>query len=262
MIREPAVSGLFYPDEPETLRQDIRGYLADVSPSRGMPKAIIAPHAGYIYSGPVAASVYARLMTGGDEIRRVVLLGPSHRVPFSGLAVPDSTHFRTPLGSIPLDRTAIAQLKRLDQVISLDAAHEHEHSLEVQLPFLQLILGDFTLIPLVVGDASSEKVAEVLESLWGGTETLIVISSDLSHYHDYATAKKMDRATSDAIVSLHPEKLEYEDACGRIPVKGLLLQAKRLGLKAEVVDLRSSGDTSGDKSRVVGYGAYAFNEPA
>jgi hypothetical protein len=166
--------------------------------------------------------------------------------------------FRTPLGDIPVDRQAVEELEALPQVRRLEAAHAQEHSLEVQLPFLQTVLRAFKLIPLVVGDASGEQVAEVLARVWGGDETLIVISSDLSHYHDYLTAQRMDRATSDAIVSLHPERLDYEDACGRIPVQGLLLEAKRLGLQGELIDLRNSGDTAGSKDQVVGYGAYAF----
>jgi AmmeMemoRadiSam system protein B len=261
-IREPAVAGLFYPEDAQSLRQEIEAMLANVLPSADVPKAIIVPHAGYIYSGPVAASVYARLKSAHGRISRVVLLGPSHRVPFSGLAVPNTDQFLTPLGSIPIDRDAIDSLAGFPQVVNLDAAHEYEHSLEVQLPFLQMTLGDFTLVPIVVGDVDGNKVAEVLDRLWGGEETLIVISSDLSHYQDYVTAQKMDRVTSDAIVSLHPDDLGYEDACGRIPVKGLLLQAKRLGLEGEIVDLRNSGDTCGDKRRVVGYGAYAFTNSA
>ncbi len=260
-IREPAVAGLFYPEDAQSLSQEIEELLANVSSSAELPKAIIVPHAGYIYSGPVAASVYARLKPAHGRIRRVVLLGPSHRVPFSGLAVPNADQFLTPLGSISIDRDAIESLAGLSQVVTLDAAHEYEHSLEVQLPFLQKTLEEFSLVPIVVGDVDGEKVAEVLERLWGGEETLIVISSDLSHYQDYVTAQKMDRATSDAIVGLHPDDLGYEDACGRIPVKGLLLQAKHLGLEGEVVDLRNSGDTGGDKRRVVGYGAYAFTSP-
>lgn len=260
-IREPAVAGLFYPEDAQGLRREIEALLANVLPSADVPKAIIVPHAGYIYSGPVAASVYARLKAAHGRIRRVVLLGPSHRVPFSGLAVPSADQFLTPLGSISIDRGAIDSLAGVPQVVTLDAAHEYEHSLEVQLPFLQMTLGEFSLVPIVVGDVGDKKVAEVLDRLWGGEETLVVISSDLSHYQDYVTAQKMDRVTSDAIVSLHPEDLGYEDACGRIPVKGLLLQAKRLGLEGEIVDLRNSGDTCGDKRRVVGYGAYAFNEP-
>ena len=258
-IRQPAVSGLFYPDDPETLRQSVSGFLAQAKRvEREPPKAIIVPHAGYIYSGPVAASAYARLAAGADTIRRVVLLGPSHRVPFYGLALCGDSSYRTPLGDIPIDQASEKELLELPQVVKLDAAHVNEHSLEVQLPFLQFLLDDFELVPLVVGDAESEQVAEVLERLWGGPETLIVISSDLSHYHDYATAQEMDRATSAAIVGLHPEQLGYEDACGRIPVAGLLRLARQRGLEGELLDLRNSGDTAGDRQRVVGYGAYAF----
>ena len=261
-IREPAVCGLFYPDEPETLRRTVNGFLSMVAMEEEVPpKAIIVPHAGYVYSGPVAASVYVRLKGAHDKIRRVVLLGPSHRVPLNGLAVSSAAAFRTPLGDIPIAQQATEEILSLSQVVKLDSAHASEHSLEVQLPFLQLVLDEFELVPLVVGDASGEDVAEVLQRLWGGPETLIVISSDLSHYQDYATAQRMDRVTSDSIVSLHPERLGYEDACGRIPVAGLLLQAKRLGLRGEVIDLRNSGDTAGDKQRVVGYGAYAFTTP-
>ncbi len=261
-VRQPAVSGLFYPDDPETLRRDIAEFLAEAPSQEGeLPKAIIVPHAGYIYSGPVAASVYARLARGRDSIERVVLLGPSHRVPFYGLAATGAASYRTPLGDIPIDQPSLERVLELPQVVKLDAAHTNEHSLEVQLPFLQLLLDHFELVPLVVGDASADEVAEVLERLWGGPETLIVISSDLSHYHDYATAQRMDRATSESIVSLHPEQLGYEDACGRIPVSGLLLLARQRGLQGELIDLRNSGDTAGDKLRVVGYGAYAFSSP-
>ena len=260
-IRQPAVSGLFYPDDPQSLRHDVNQYRAEVSGvDEAPPKAFIVPHAGYIYSGPVAASAFARLAKGHDRIRRVVLLGPSHRVPFYGLAVSGATRYRTPLGDIPIDQEWQRAVQGMPQVVTLDAAHANEHSLEVQLPFLQLLLDEFELVPLVVGDAEAGQVAEVLERLWGGAETLIVISSDLSHYHDYATAQRMDRATSDAIVGLHPEQLGYEDACGRIPVAGLLTLARQRGLEGVLLDLRNSGDTAGDKQRVVGYGAYAFSD--
>ncbi|PVV13035.1 MAG: AmmeMemoRadiSam system protein B [gamma proteobacterium symbiont of Ctena orbiculata] len=257
-IRKPAVSDLFYPGDEDSLQSMVSGYLDSVAESGNPPKAVIVPHAGYIYSGPIAASAYARLAAAAGRISRVVLLGSSHRVPFYGLASSEADYFRTPLGDIPIDRQALEALEALPQVVRLEAAHAQEHSLEVQLPFLQSVLQDFNLVPLVVGDASGEQVAEVLNRLWGGQETLIVISSDLSHYHDYATAQRMDRATSDAILTLHPERLGYEDACGRIPVQGLLLEAKRLGLQGELIDLRNSGDTAGSKEQVVGYGAYAF----
>jgi AmmeMemoRadiSam system protein B len=257
--RSPAVAGLFYPDDAGTLRAAVHTLLAATAPAAPAPKAIIAPHAGYVYSGPVAASIYASLIKARDRIRRVVLLGPAHRVAFDGLALSSATAFATPLGEIPLDTAATAQLLMLPQVRLLDAAHRDEHSLEVQLPFLQEVLDDFTLVPLLVGDTSPEEVSEVLDMLWGGEETLIVISSDLSHYHDYATARRLDAATSRAIEALRPQDIGYENACGRIPVGGLLLSARRHGLRAQTLDLRNSGDTAGPRDRVVGYGAYAFH---
>lgn len=257
-IRRPAVAGMFYPAEPEELRAMISGFVKEAKGAGPVPKAIIAPHAGYIYSGPIAASAYARLAPARGKIRRVVLLGPSHRVPFRGLASTSASSFVTPLGSIPIDREALAQIAELPQVQMLDAAHALEHSLEVQLPFLQEVLGEFKLVPLAVGEATAEQVSEVLEKLWGGPETLIVISSDLSHYNEYKVARKMDEATSRAIESLRPEDISYDQACGRIPVSGLLLAARKHGLKAKTVDLRSSGDTAGPRDEVVGYGAYLF----
>lgn len=258
--RMPAVAGLFYPDEPQALRRAVEGYLHAAAPVRdtGPIKAIIAPHAGYIYSGPIAASVYARLQGRRGAIRRVVLLGPSHRVPFSGLALPDADAFVTPLGTVPLDTAAMRAIRDLPQVQVRNAAHAAEHSLEVHLPFLQVVLGEFSLVPLVVGDASAEAVADVLARLWGGDETLFVVSSDLSHYHDYASARRRDAATSRAIEALRPEDIDYADACGRDPVNGLLRLAHDRGLHARTLDLRNSGDTAGTRDRVVGYGAYAF----
>ncbi len=256
-IRQPAVAGLFYPERPEELRRAVLGYL-DEAASGPAPKALIAPHAGYVYSGPVAASAYACLAAVRSSIRRVVLLGPSHRVPLRGIAVSDCAAFRTPLGDVPVDRAAVESLLDLPQVVRLEAAHAQEHSLEVHLPFLQLTLEHFELVPLVAGEASPDEVAEVLERLWGGPETLIVISSDLSHYHGYEPARRMDRATSQAIEALAPERIGYEDACGRVPISGLLRSARRHDLDATTVDLRNSGDTAGPRDRVVGYGAYLF----
>lgn len=258
--RQPAVAGMFYPDNPTVLRKMVQGFLDDADTSGPVPKAIIVPHAGYIYSGPVAASAYARLSQVREQIRRVILLGPSHRVPLMGLATSSADHFITPLGSIEIDREAVQSISSMPQVHKMDAAHAMEHSLEVHLPFLQMVLADFKLVPLVVGDATADQVDEVLESLWGGEETLIVISSDLSHYHDYLTAQKMDRRTSKAIESLAPEALGYEDACGRIPVSGLLRAAQKHKLHAQTLDLRNSGDTAGPRDQVVGYGAYIFLE--
>jgi AmmeMemoRadiSam system protein B len=263
------VAGAFYPSDPAELRSMVDGFLAkaqtdqpgivadsSVAAGHTAPKALIAPHAGYIYSGPVAASAYLRLAPLRGTITRVVLLGPSHCIAFRGLALCSADYFDTPLGRIPLDQTAQQALAGLPQVQVMDAAHALEHSLEVHLPFLQRVVGTFQLVPLVVGESRAEEVSEVLERLWGGTETLIVVSSDLSHYHDYATAQRMDRATSQAIERLRYEDLHYEGACGRTPVSGLLHYIRGHGGRMRTVDLRNSGDTAGPRNQVVGYGAY------
>jgi hypothetical protein len=257
-VRPPAVAGMFYPGDPAALDRAVRGYLAGVAVRGPAPKAMILPHAGYPYSGPVAASGHARLAEVRDTVTRVVLLGPAHRVPVSGLAVSTADSFATPLGEVPVDRESVGRILALPQVTAFDAAHRLEHSLEVHLPFLQEALAAFALVPLVVGDATTEEVAEVIEALWGGPETLILVSSDLSHYHDYDTARRLDTATSAAIEALTPDAIADHQACGRIPVKGLLRAAKHHGLTAETIDLRSSGDTAGPRGEVVGYGAYVF----
>ena len=250
-VRDPAVAGTFYTADSGELRRQVEGYLADVAPQEGpSPKAIIAPHAGYLYSGPIAAHAYARIRSAG--IRRVVLLGPAHRVLLRGVAASSASAWRTPLGDVPIDLTSGLPIN--------DAAHLEEHSLEVQLPFLQVVLGDFTLTPLVVGQASSSEIAGILGALWGGPETLIVISSDLSHYENYETAHQMDVAASQAIVSLDANGLHTANACGCIPITGLLELAKQKRMRAELIDLRNSGDTAGPRDQVVGYGAYAFYE--
>ena len=249
MIREPAVAGMFYPADSGELRRMIEGFLAAAEPGPH-PKAIIAPHAGYIYSGPIAASVYKRI--NPDGISRVVLIGPSHRVALRGLAASSAPAWRTPLGEVSVARPNFIQIS--------DAAHAQEHSLEVQVPFLQVVLGDFTLLPLVAGDASAEEVAEVLEKCWGGPETLIVVSSDLSHYESSETARAMDSAAAKAITALNPRGLDYDNACGLVPIAGLLNLAKKKKMRAELVDLRNSGDTAGSRDQVVGYGAFAFYE--
>lgn len=252
------VAGTFYPVQPAKLAAAVQGYLEAAATGAAAPKAIIAPHAGYIYSGPIAASAYARVAAARDVITRVVLLGPAHRLPFWGLALPSADSLATPLGEVPIDVEAVARISDLRQVHVLEAAHAAEHSLEVHLPFLQTVLSRFALVPLAVGEATPEEVGEVLDCLWGGPETLIVVSSDLSHYHDYETARRLDQATSRAIEQLRFEDIAYEQACGRIPINGLLHVARRLGLRASTIDLRSSGDTSGPRDRVVGYGAYVF----
>jgi AmmeMemoRadiSam system protein B len=259
-IREPAVAGLFYPDDPLLLQQQLDGFLAQEPRVKTVPKALIVPHAGYIYSGPVAASAYLQIASLREQIQRVVLLGPAHRVGFRGLAATSAQYFSTPLGMVRIDQQAMDDILMLPQVRVFDDAHREEHSLEVQLPFLQTVLKkDFGLIPLVVGEAQGDEVAEVLEKLWGGPETLLVISSDLSHYQDYETARRLDSATSTAIEQLNPQAIDYQQACGRNPVSGLLMAARHHHLKATTLDLRNSGDTAGGRDRVVGYGAYAFS---
>jgi AmmeMemoRadiSam system protein B len=261
-VRPVAVAGSFYPGEASALAAEVAAYLADAAPAAGarVPKAIIAPHAGYMYSGPIAASIYARLAPLRGRVRRVVLAGPAHRVYVRGAAVPASRAFASPLGVVELDTDAIANLKRLPFVEVSDRAHAMEHSLEVHLPFLQQVLGEFKLVPVVVGDASPEEMAQLFDALWGGDETRIVVSSDLSHYLTYDAARARDRETANAILALDPN-LAPEEACGAAPINGLLATARRRALVPELVDLRNSGDTAGDRSRVVGYGAFAFNAP-
>lgn len=259
--RAPAVAGLFYPGDATSLRKTVDSLLenAPAPDSKApLPKAIIAPHAGYPYSGPVAASAYAPLRTGGAPIRRVVLLGPAHRYSFRGLAAPSAGSFETPLGEVEVDGEAVAEIMDLPHVHILDEAHQDEHSLEVHLPFLQTILEEFTVVPLVVGVARPEEVEEVLRVLWGGPETLIVVSSDLSHYLPYDEAARVDEATAVAIEALRPEDIGAKQACGRTPMGGLLLRAREEEMSVERVDLRNSGDTAGSRDQVVGYGSFLF----
>ena len=292
--RPPAVAGSFYPADPARLALDLRHFLDEVKPARfPLPnplvkllanrlspqagkslvipegegageslrefhvKALIVPHAGYVYSGAIAASAYATLRPLSARIRRVVLLGPTHRVAVRGLALPAATTFSTPLGEIKLDTGAMHELARLPQVVVSDAVHAQEHSLEVQLPFMQTVLQDFKLVPLAVGDASAEEVAAVLEAVWGGVETLIVISSDLSHYLPAEVSRLVDRKTADEILKLHPLG-SHQQACGATPLNGLLLAARAHHLQPHLLDLRNSGDTAGPHDSVVGYAAFAF----
>jgi len=259
-VQPAVVAGYFYPADANQLRSEISRYLQQArSEATSVPKALIAPHAGYVYSGPVAGSAYAQLGSLRNKVSRVVILAPAHRVAFSGIAQSSAIAFRTPLGEIEVDLDALESIADLPQVQQRDDAFRNEHSIEVHLPFLQQTLDAFKIVPLLVGDAIPAQVDEILERLWGGSETLIVISSDLSHYLSYEDAKKMDREASLAIESLNPGHLSYHHACGRIPVSGLLLAARRHQLKVKTLDLRNSGDTSGGRDRVVGYGAYALS---
>jgi AmmeMemoRadiSam system protein B len=260
--RQPAVAGYFYPSEARELGATIDRLLAEAigagAPGAPPPKAIIAPHAGYIYSGPVAARAYAMLAAGRGSVRRAVVVGPAHYVWVEGVAAPSSAAFQTPLGALPVDRSAIETLRGRPSVEIADAPHVREHALEVQLPFLQRVLGDVQIVPLLVGEARPEDVAAVLARLWGGGETVIVVSSDLSHYHDADTARRRDAATADAIERGDGSRIGPEDACGFLPISGLLVETRARGLDAQRLDLRNSGDTAGPEDRVVGYGAWAF----
>ena len=260
-VRPAAVAGTFYPGTTGELDASVQYYLSRAeAPGGPVPKAIIAPHAGYIYSGPVAATAYARIAPARETINRVVLLGPCHRVPVRGLAASGADSFATPLGQVPVDKKAIERILVLPQVQVFDATHGQEHSLEVHLPFLQVVLEKFTLVPLVVGEASAEQVAEVIDLLWGGPETLLVVSSDLSHYHGYDEARRLDAATCQAVEALDASRIGRDQACGRTPMGGLLTLARRNGMTVSTVDLRNSGDTAGPRDKVVGYGSWIFFE--
>lgn len=259
VTRPAAVAGMFYPGSPEALRDDVREFLAEAGPGDGVaPKVLIVPHAGYVYSGSTAARAYAALRRIAAQVRRVVLIGPAHRVAVRGVAIPSVDRFETPLGAVDLDRAVLDALAAEPHVVRSDRAHATEHALEVQLPFLQEVLEDFTLVPLVVGDATPEEVAGVLERAWGGPETLIVVSSDLSHYLPYDAARRADAATLAQVLALGPE-LDHEQACGATPINALMLVARRRRLRPRLLAACSSGDTAGDRDRVVGYASVAFS---
>ena len=260
-IRPPAAAGLFYAGDPRRLQATVSELLGSVPRSTNvMPMALIAPHAGYVYSGRVAAQAFATLCEAGQSVKRVVLIGPAHFVPVRGIAAPTVDAFETPLGRVPVDRDALSAIFEL--VVETDAPHAPEHSLEVELPFLQALLPSFAVVPLAIGDAKVQDVAEVLRRLWGGPETLIVVSSDLSHYHDYDTARRIDAATAAAIERAEWENLGPDQACGFLAVAGLLAETSRRRLAPQRLALCNSGDTAGGRDRVVGYGAWMVAEPA
>ncbi|NNE38722.1 MAG: AmmeMemoRadiSam system protein B, partial [Gammaproteobacteria bacterium] len=259
-VKQPAVAGSFYPSDSDELTQILQQLLESATKQNSPPKAILAPHAGYIYSGPVAANAYASLYPVREKIQKVILLGPAHRVYVKGIALSSASHFATPLGEIEVDKTLIRKVSNLPGVEVFDEAFSQEHSLEVHLPFLQIVLNKFTLLPVVVGDASPEMVATLIESVWGDEDTLIVISTDLSHFHDYQTANQIDNRTAEYIKQLNYEKVGPKQACGCRPVSGLLKIAKDYGHEISVVDVRNSGDTAGNHDRVVGYGSFMLYE--
>jgi AmmeMemoRadiSam system protein B len=260
-IRPPAVAGMFYPADPGQLAHVVQQLLGEARHFDLVPKALIVPHAGFIYSGAIAATAYATLRDVASRIRRVVLLGPTHRVAVRGLALPGADAFDTPLGRVTLDTAAAQAIAHLPQVGISPQAHALEHSLEVQLPFLQNVLSDFKLLPLAVGMATAEEVAEVLEAVWGGDETLIVISSDLSHYLPYASAQRIDNETAQSILELR-QPIDHDHACGGTPISGLIVAAQKHHLAPHLLDLRNSGDTAGSHDQVVGYASFAFTPAA
>lgn len=258
-VREPAVAGMFYAGRAEQLRRDVESLLGSGSAPPGKaPKAIIVPHAGYVYSGPIAAAAYRLLAPARNDIHRVALFGPAHRVYLDGMAVPAANAFATPLGTVRLDREALDDIAGLPDVGVSDAAHRDEHSLEVQLPFLQTVLADFTLVPVVVGKCAPERVAAAIDALWGGAETLVVISSDLSHYLPYEQATEVDANTCARILG-KSTTLTGHEACGAQAINGLMRARHCEGLNVAAMDVRNSGDTAGDRSRVVGYGSFVLH---
>jgi len=260
-VRPPAVAGQFYTRDPERLRTEVAELLASVPAHvTASTKALIVPHAGYVYSGRVAATAFAGLQDRADTIKRTVLIGPAHYVPLKGIAFPTVDAFETPLGQVALDRGVLATIADLPSVIAADAPHVPEHALEVELPFLQTLLHDFAVVPLLVGDASPQEVADVLRELWGGPETLVIVSSDLSHYHDYDTARRLDSGTAAAIERADWARLGPSNACGFLAVAGLIVEATRRELSARRLFMCNSGDTAGSHDRVVGYGTWTFEE--
>lgn len=260
-VRGPAVSDMFYPGDPKKLGDMVRQLLENTEFNDELPRAIISPHAGFIYSGPVAASAYAPFYHTGKQVRRILLLGPSHRVAFDGLALSGRSAYRTPLGDVPIDTEAVESLYRGDGITILDRAHEFEHSLEVQLPFLQVLFQDFKILPMVVGKARPSDVTKFMEPFLLDEDSLIVISSDLSHYNNYETARSRDRETANAIVNLDQNGIKQDDACGRTPIRAMIQLALEHEMSCKIVDLRSSGDTAGSTDQVVGYGAFHFFLP-
>ena len=258
-VRTAAVAGLFYEADARRLAHHIDVLMDAACAEAGdAPRVLIVPHAGYTYSGQTAARAYSRLLPHRDKIERVVLLGPAHRVYLRGMAVPSVDAFATPLGEVALDRAGIEQIMNMQGVCVSDEAHRAEHSLEVQLPFLQTVLGHFSLVPVVVGDCDPDRVAAVVDALWSGPETLLVVSTDLSHFHSYDEARRLDAQTCERLLA-RDSSLTGENACGAHALNGLMRSQCSRQLSIDLLDLCNSGDTAGDKSRVVGYGAFVLH---
>lgn len=259
-VREPAVAGIFYPGERFVLQKTVQELLDQAPQFRPTPKAIVVPHAGFIYSGSIAASAYASLINEKDSIKKIVILGPAHTLFFKGIAYDSAEQFASPLGTIDQDQELLAKITDLPFVYRLPEAHKKEHSLEVQFPFCQVLFSKFTVLPLIVGETHPEQVAQLIERIWGNDDTLLIISSDLSHYLPYEIAQRLDHKTCFAIDTLNEESLAHEGACGYYPLRGFLHFARQKQLLGRLLDLRNSGDTAGEKDKVVGYASYHFYE--
>ncbi|MEY3220641.1 MAG: hypothetical protein RIT27_1998 [Pseudomonadota bacterium] len=259
-IRKPILAGFFYPDEPLFLIHTIEELLKEIPPTDISPKALIVPHASYEYAGKIMATAYASLLKKHFQIKNVVLLGISHHTSFRGIAVTSKTAYLTPLGQIPVEESTVMKLLQYPQIIMFDEAHIKEHCLELQLPFLQVILQSFSLIPLVVGDISSNNISEVLKILWGNQETLVIVTSNLSYYHHYNTAQQLDQMNATLIETLRWQDLKHDQTCSSPLMGGLLQVAQQKALTAKTFAICNSGDTIGTKDRVVGYGAFGFYE--
>lgn len=257
-VRKAAVAGLFYPKKEKELSQMVERFISEAQADDIIPKALIAPHAGYVYSGPIAGTAYAYLKKTASAYTKAVVIGPAHRLAFSGVAAPSHDYFETPLGRVLIDRETITKLESLGFVQILDAAHAEEHSLEVQIPFLQKTLPEMSLVPLLVGRIESDRLSSLIGLLAEDQTNIIIISSDLSHFEEYSHAQALDQETSRSIESLEDKRISGEAACGVYPIRGLLQYAREAGLRVKTVDLANSGDTAGSKDSVVGYGAYVF----
>jgi AmmeMemoRadiSam system protein B len=256
--RPPAVAGSFYPQSTQMLRQTVDSLLSSVAvPERAGNCGIIAPHAGYAYSGRIAAAAFGSLRCC-SWIKRTVIIGPAHFVPFLGVAAPSDAAFMTPLGEVPVDVAAVEALREETVVSITDEPHAPEHAIEVELPFLQSVFGNVPIVPLLFGSTSAAELAAVIARVWTA-DTLLVVSSDLSHFEDYCGASRHDARTAAAIEALDEAAIGRSDACGHLAIRGALMEAARRGLKVERLALLNSGDITRDRKSVVGYGAWAFN---
>jgi len=259
-LRIPAHAGQYYPADAGFLEKVVDEYLTDGGTVSEIPKAVIAPHAGFIHSGRIAGKAFAVWKAQEVRARRVVLIGPSHYYDFPGIALPDSTRFQTPLGEVQVDPAADDLKRKFRYVRVFEAAHYPEHALEVLLPFLQRAVPGAKIVPLITGRTEMSQVSAVIEEIWGGADTLLVISSDLSHNHPYEIAQKVDRQTARAIVEFDFSRLTADQACAYQAMRGFLKAAIRKEMRCSLLELRNSADASGDMSLVTGFGAFHFFE--